>query len=171
MNIRRKLVVMRHAAAETVADSDASRALTRRGARDAAIAGKWLVDQTFVPDHALVSSALRTRQTWEAMARAAGWDLSPEVQPALYAAGAESALDLLRAVPVEATQLVVLGHNPTVSYLALMLADGAGDPVAMRAMGAGYPTSATALFEVESGWRELSYSTATLQAFHASSQR
>lgn len=173
MNSLRRLVVMRHAKAESFAESDAARRLTERGQRDAAVAGHWLAGQGFRPDHALVSSAVRTRQTWESVASAAQWTLQPELDPALYAAGAESALDLMRMIPAEVEQLLVLGHNPTVSYLAQLLDDGAGDPAAATAMGQGYPPAALSVFEFDSDWTQLGYGHATLVAFHVgdSSQR
>ena len=50
-----------------------------------------------VPDHALVSAAARTRQTWEALAGAAGWVRRGRPSTSgLYTAGPDTVLDLLR---------------------------------------------------------------------------
>lgn len=159
---------MRHAEAESVAASDRERHLTSRGRNDAAAAGRWLASQGFTPEHAVVSSAVRTRETWAALAEAAGWELSPDLEPALYQAGAESALDLLRLVPAETHDLLLLGHNPTVGYLAQMLHDGQGDPVATTTMAQGHPTAALALLEVEEEWAHLGWGDGRLAAFHVS---
>ncbi|GGD25878.1 phosphoglycerate mutase [Nocardioides daphniae] len=158
---------MRHAKAEAVAASDLERALTERGRTEAAQAGEWLSGLGFVPDHALVSAAVRTRDTWACVAESAGWDLEPDVDSGLYAAGPEAAVDLLRLVPAEVTHLIVVGHNPTVSHVAQLLSDGQGDEAAARAMAGGHPTSACAVFDVEEEWSELGFGDGRLVAFHA----
>lgn len=157
---------MRHAKAEQVASSDMQRALADRGRADAADAGSWLAEQGFEPDHVLVSSALRTRETWTAVAGAAGWSVVPDFATALYAAGPESALDLVRLVPEECRSLLVIGHNPTVGYLAQLLSDGTGDDAAMSEMTGGYPTGALTIFEYDGAWADLDLGTARVAAFH-----
>ena len=75
----RRLVVMRHSKAESTAPSDHERALASRGRADAAAAGMWLAEQGITPDAALVSDAMRTRQTW---AQVAGLAESAELDAA-----------------------------------------------------------------------------------------
>jgi phosphohistidine phosphatase len=162
----RRLVVMRHAKAEAWGESDQGRTLEPRGHDDAADAGRWLAELGFVPDHALVSAAVRARETWEAVAEAAGWDVDPVLEPGLYAAGPEAALDLIREVPEHATDVIVIGHNPTIAYLAQLLDDGAGDAEAGAAMVAGYPTSALTVLELAGTWVELDMASASVVAFH-----
>ena len=100
----RQIVVMRHAKAEQHGTSDFDRHLADRGVEEGALAGRWLVAQGFVPDHVLVSAALRTRETWAAVADGAGWDadtIETDENETLYEAGPETALDLVREVPEE----------------------------------------------------------------------
>ena len=123
----RRLLVIRHARAEHGGATDAERSLTAEGARHAESVGSWLADHDLVPDHALVSSARRAVETWEAIARGGAWDVVPDVAEALYAAEPESALDLAREAPGEATTLALVGHNPTVGSMAQLLDDGEGD--------------------------------------------
>ena len=162
----RRLVVMRHAKAESWGESDQGRTLEPRGHGDAAAAGRWLAELGFVPDHVLVSTAVRTRETWEAVAPAAGWELEPDFDTGLYAAGPEAALDLIREVPPEATSVLVIGHNPTIAYLAQLLDDGAGDSEAAERMATGFPTSALAVLAVDGPWAELELAGASLVGFH-----
>jgi phosphohistidine phosphatase len=75
--VTRTLVLVRHAQAESWASSDVERVLTPDGAATAGVLGGWLRDQGITPDAALVSGATRTRQTWAALADAAGWQLQP----------------------------------------------------------------------------------------------
>ena len=164
----RRLVVMRHAKAEPTAPSDHGRALAERGRGDAEAVGRWLREHGIAPDAALVSDALRTQQTWEQVASAAGWDLAPELSAALYAAGADSAFDLIREVHVDVTTLVVIGHNPTMAYIAELIDDGEGDVEATTALVTrGFPTSALAVFTVAGSWTDLGPGAGRLEAFHA----
>ena len=65
------------------------------------------------------------------------------------------------------TSLLVIGHNPTMAYLAQLLDDGSGDEEAHREMAVGFPTSALAVFEVTQSWASLDLASARLVAFHA----
>jgi phosphohistidine phosphatase len=85
----------------------------------------------------------------------------------LYAAGPETALDLVRETHDDVTALVVVGHNPTMAYLAQLLDDGTGDEEAAREMATGFPTGAVAHFEVTVAWAELDLASARLVGFHA----
>jgi phosphohistidine phosphatase len=162
----RRLVVMRHAKAEQDGPTDFERPLASRGHRDASAAGAWLAAQGVTPDHALVSAALRTQETWESVASGAGWSLSPDLDRGLYAAGPESALDIVRLVPESASVLVVIGHNPTMAVLAQVLDDGSGDVGVSASMAGDFPTSAVAVFAYDGAWADLGEGTARLEAFH-----
>jgi phosphohistidine phosphatase len=157
---------MRHAKAEQVGPTDMERELTPRGRADSAAAGRWLAGRGLTPDHVVVSAATRTRQTWESLAEAAGWDSDATIDRGLYAAGPETALDLMRSSPDDATTLVVIGHNPTVAHLAQLLDDGEGDDDAGREMAMGFPTSAVAVLDFEGDWGDLDEASARLVAFH-----
>lgn len=162
----RRLLVVRHAKAEQEGPSDVERALAAQGHRDAAAAGRWCAERGLVADHAWVSAARRTQETWEDLAAAADWNVEGSVDPGLYAAGVDTAVDLLRTTPADATTVVVVGHNPTMSTLAQLLDDGEGDPAAEEDMASGYPTSGLALFEYDGAWADLSLTSARLVAFH-----
>jgi phosphohistidine phosphatase len=158
--------MMRHSKAEQGGTSDMGRVLADRGRVDAAAAGRWLAEWGFVPDHALVSSAERTKETWSVVADAAGWDVEPEYDTGLYAAGPETALDLVREVPSDVRSLIVVGHNPTIAYLVQMLDSGDGDAAAADAMADGFPTSATCVLEYDGAWADLDMGSAAVVAFH-----
>jgi phosphohistidine phosphatase len=166
--VTRRLVVMRHAKAEHSASTDHARALAERGMGDAKAAGRWMSDHGLEPDAALVSDALRTQQTWQQVAGGAGWDEGIVLfSDALYAAGTDTAFDLLREVGDDVRTLVVIGHNPTMGSLAELVDDGEGDDEATTAMlTRGFPTSAVAVFTVEGAWSDLGPGTARLDAFH-----
>ena len=123
-----------------------------RGRRQARAVGEHLAGLGVVPSTALVSTAVRTRQTWDEVAGAAGCDVTPRLDDDLYGGGPESVLEVLRTVEADASTVVVVGHNPTIGYLAQMIDDGEGDPAAFTSLGEGYPTGSLAVFGVESEW-------------------
>ena len=165
----RRLVIVRHAQATSSAASDAERELTRRGRADAAAAGRWLAALGLGPSGrgALVSAATRTRQTWAELVAATAWDVDAVVDEALYVAGPDAALDLVRATAEDVDTLVVVGHNPTMGLLAQGLDDGDGDDEASTAMaGHGFPTCTLAVLAVPGPWVDLAAAGARLEAFH-----
>jgi phosphohistidine phosphatase len=164
---RRHLVVLRHAQAEPGGETDAERELAQRGWDDALEAGRWLADKGFVPTAALVSAARRTTSTWLALAEGGSFEADVTYSESLYAAGPETALDLVRETDDAVTSLVVVGHNPTMAYLAQLLDDGTGDEEAAREMAVGFPPGALAWFEVDGGWADLDLASARLVGFHA----
>ncbi|MCY7394681.1 MAG: histidine phosphatase family protein [Nocardioides sp.] len=161
----RTLVIMRHAKAEQSGPTDAERLLASRGLADATVAGAWLAGQGITPDAALVSAATRTQMTWDAVCEAAGWDVEAVLDEGLYDAGPETALDLVRAVGPAVTTLLLIGHNPTVSYLAQLLDDGEGDDDASTRMTIGFPTCALAVLTFEGDWAELDEASASVVSF------
>ncbi|MFZ2013345.1 MAG: histidine phosphatase family protein [Nocardioides sp.] len=161
-----QLVLMRHARAEPGGETDFVRALAQRGWDDALEAGRWLADSGFSPDSALVSAASRTTSTWLAVAEGGSFDAEPSYSESLYAAGPETALDVVRETADDVTSLVVVGHNPTVAYLAQLLDDGSGDVEAAREMAIGFPAGALAWFELAGPWADLELAGARLVGFH-----
>lgn len=162
----RHLLLMRHAKATAGGVDDHGRDLSEQGRRDAAETGRWLREQGLVPTHALVSSAVRTTQTWQELAEASGSAARPDFDDALYAAGPDSALEVIRAATAQAETLIVIGHNPTVGHLAQQLSDGLADASALREMAQGYPPSAVTALELSGTWTELDEGSARVRAFH-----
>jgi len=157
---------MRHAKAVQIAVSDHERELTDRGIADAGAVGRWAVAEGLLPDHAVVSSATRTRQTWSAFARAAGLTWEPEVDRSLYSAGTDSALELIRTFPHQTQNVLLVGHNPTVEVLVHLLDDGGADPTVFAEVSAGYPTAALTVLEVPGTWDEVDVGSARIIRFH-----
>jgi phosphohistidine phosphatase len=162
----RQLVVMRHARAEPGGESDFERELAQAGWDDAVEAGRWLADSGFAPATALVSAARRAAATWLALAEGGSFGADAAYSDSLYAAGPETALDLVRETSDDHGSLVVVGHNPTIAYLAQLLDDGSGDAEAAREMAVGFPAGALAWFETEGTWGELDLAGARLVGFH-----
>jgi phosphohistidine phosphatase len=131
----RTLVLLRHAKAETPGEKpDFERDLAARGRRDATAAGTWPAKHGLYPDMVICSPAARTRQTWHqvavALAQAAPEHAAPQVRydPGLYEGGRTEVIDALRAVPDDARTVLVVGHNPTMSDVSVLLRPDDADP-------------------------------------------
>jgi phosphohistidine phosphatase len=161
-----RLIVMRHAKAEQSAPSDFERRLTDRGRSDAVAAGAWLADRGWAPDHALVSAAARTQETFASVAEGGGFELEPTLDRSIYSAHPETVLDVVRLTPSTVRSLLIIGHNPTMASLAQLLHDGSGDEAAITEMSGDFPTSALALLEYDGAWPDLDWTTCALAGFH-----
>jgi phosphohistidine phosphatase len=160
-------VLVRHAKAVDIAASDLERALTERGKANAAEIGSHLAAVGVVPDVALVSTALRTQQTWQQLREAAGWELTHTDSDAFYSAGTDSTLDLIHELPETAHCAVLVGHNPTVALLAHLLDSGTGDPeVSMSQASGGYPPGSVSILEFDGSWWDVREGRGTLTGYH-----
>lgn len=145
-----RLILMRHAEAEgRHPGGDRQRPLSAQGREDAALIGRALSRRGMRPDLALVSPAVRTRQTWELVQDAFG-DVEVRIEPDLYNAPAE----ILRALIAEAAEdagcLLVLAHNPGIPVLAGdYLLQAAASPALMERMTGGFPPGSVAVFSVD----------------------
>jgi phosphohistidine phosphatase len=165
------LLLIRHAKAEQDGATDAARELSGRGNRDALAAGEWLTKQGFVPDHVVISDALRAAQTWEAIATAMNRAPTVVTERRIYDNTVESLLAVAAEAPDDAATVALVGHNPSMHGLAMTLDDGEGDPAGRTRLAASFPTMAIAVFEVDGSWCDLAARTARLIAFDAPRSR
>jgi phosphohistidine phosphatase len=165
-NAPRRLLLLRHAKSawpDEVADQD--RPLARRGRRDAPVAGRWLRQAGYVPDHVLCSTARRARETWQLAEQELVVRPPVVYEPGVYIASARSLLHIVRRQPPSARTVVVVGHDPSLPELALELAAGSDHPDRRAAarppgaplgrMQAKFPTAAIAVLELTASWAEL----------------
>ncbi len=158
---------MRHAkAAYPPGVADHERPLAERGHAEAPLAGRWLREHGAVPDFILCSSALRTRQTCAWVCHELDQLApTPKLEDDLYDAGMSRMLALINHVPEAVTSLLVITHLPTVQELTMHLASRDSDPQAYADAAGGFPTSALAIFGLDSSWAELDGQDAVLQDF------
>ena len=168
----RRLLLLRHAKTEHDAPSgqDQDRRLDDRGRLDAAAIGTWIGRSQPLPDAILVSTAVRARQTWE-IAEQAIKDALPERAPAkwhvefldeIYGAEPAQLLGIVRTAQVSTEAgapktLMLVGHNPGMHELALMLA-GSGDEAAKKALQDNLPTAGLAILDFAlDDWSEVTF--------------
>ena len=148
------LILMRHAKSDwsKPGQGDKERILTERGRLTAGLMAIWLREIDCLPEVALVSSAHRTRETWERM----GLQAQVTFDEALYLAEAEVYLSAIRNAPA-CQRLMILGHNPGIETAMGMMADG-------RRVNA--PTAAIAVFHLPvDEWQDAKFGMAKRLAF------
>jgi phosphohistidine phosphatase len=164
----RTLLLLRHAKSGYPAGvADHERPLADRGIREAGLAGDWLRAHVPVIDAVLCSTATRTRQT---LARTR-IDAPVCFADQMYDASPGDVIDQINAVAKhfdrEVRTLLVIGHEPAMSQVALGLADADGsNPLAAKNISTKYPTSAIAELRTARPWDELTLGGAALVTFH-----
>jgi phosphohistidine phosphatase len=154
---------MRHAKSDYppgVGDHD--RPLAPRGVSQAGLAGDWLRASAPAIDGVLCSTATRARQTL----LNTGIDAPVRYSERLYAATPGTMIEEINTVDGEVSTLLVVGHEPTISVLALALGDDSSSDIgAAERICAKFPTSAIAVLTVPSGWKDLELGAASLIDF------
>ena len=152
----RRLVLLRHAKAEHSGMADELRRLTSLGVRQADEVGGTLRATGLLPERVLVSSAVRTQETWQHLAAASAGAPEPEVvlSDELYGAHPLEVVDRVRATDARVRTLLVVGHEPAMSRAAAHLA-GSGSAAHLAQVRAGLATGSYAVLEVVGPWAEL----------------
>lgn len=161
----RILLLMRHGKAEAFGEQDIDRDLTERGVAQARTIGDYLESQGVRPTRVLVSAAQRTRQTWEAVvSQMPGYSGDVTVSEAIYEGGPGEVCDLLRDVDADQHVVMVVGHEPTISTLAHLLADDDSDSGALAQSRIGVSTGCMCVLSGQLGsWRDLGEDTLALR--------
>ena len=147
MTTGRTLVLLRHAKSDWDGEeADIDRPLARRGRREAPEAGRWINHNLPTLDLAVVSPALRARETWDLVAAELGSAPAVIVADRVYAASVDDLLAVVRGLPTEVATVLLVGHNPGLEELAHVLTGGL---VPM-------PTSAIAVLDSGGDWLTLS---------------
>ena len=160
----RTLMLLRHAKSDYPAGvADHERPLAPRGEREAALAGDWLRAHTPAVDAVLCSTATRTRQTLARTRIAAPVSYVDR----LYDATPGAVIQEINGVDPDVETLLVIGHEPAMSSVALGLATADGSNTsAAEHISTKFPTSAIAVLRTAEPWDQLTLSSAALVTFH-----
>lgn len=150
----KRLILTRHAKSSwddpLVPDHD--RPLNERGKAAAADLGQWLASRGYVPEEVLCSDAERTRKTWSGIAPALPGTPILAIKPALYHAGPDVMLAVLRHATADTVMMI--GHNPGIAEFAERLVAQAPLNVEFQR----FPTGATLVVDFTfSSWEEAAY--------------
>jgi phosphohistidine phosphatase len=160
----KRLHLLRHAksAWDDPALRDRDRPLAPRGRKAAKRIGRWAKKHGVRPQLVVCSNAVRARQTLERVLPGLG---EPAVwfEVTLYAAGTEMLLARIQTLPDEVDEAMLVGHNPGLRDLLLLLA--APSSLRERAHG-NVPTGALAELEADvERWADVSPGEARLTKF------
>lgn len=158
----KRLILTRHAksAWDDPLTPDHDRPLNERGKAAAADLGQWLASRGYVPQKVLCSDAVRTQQTWAGIAPALPATPVMELKPALYHAGVDVMLAVLKNA--KADVVMMIGHNPGI-------AEFAGKLVAKAPLNTEfdrYPTGATLVVDfVADSWDQIEFGSGIVDDF------
>lgn len=141
----KRLILTRHAKSswDDPMMPDHDRPLNERGKAAAADLGQWLASRDYIPGEVLCSDALRTRKTFSGIAPALPGTPMLELKPALYHAGPDVMMAVLRHATADVVMMI--GHNPGIAEFAQRLvAHPPTTPDFQR-----YPTGATLVVDFD----------------------
>ncbi len=149
----KRLLILRHAKSSwdhpDLADID--RPLNKRGLRDAPRMGRWMKQQSLIPDVIASSPAERAKTTARLAAEACGYQHPIKQVGDFYGGGPEAYVHWLQGLPEDNRVVLVVGHNPDLETLLNILT---GEVTAL-------PTAALAEVELNVGrWAALARSPA-----------
>ncbi len=108
------LLLLRHAKSDwdDVSLRDIERPLAKRGRRDAPRMGQALKARRLTVDYVLCSPATRAMQTMELFTKAAEVEASLQYEAQIYDASVPELMKVVRAIPNEYANVLMVGHNP-----------------------------------------------------------
>ncbi|MET0270842.1 MAG: histidine phosphatase family protein [Sphingomonas sp.] len=163
----KRLTLLRHAKSgwdEPVA-RDFDRPLNAKGRRAARRIGEWLRQEGVRADHVVGSPAIRVVETLEELAVGLGETLAPAWDRRVYLASASTLLDVVQEAPDAADTLMLVGHNPGLEDLALLLIPDT-DGARREEVEEKFPTAAIAEIEFDvDRWKDVGANGGTLRRF------
>lgn len=150
-----RLILFRHGEAERDSESgeDFDRRLSADGRDESERVGRALADLGFAPDLVLASAAVRTRETWSALAPSFP-KARAKFEDDLYLAEPDRLRRIAETAGEGSGTVMVVGHNPGLQELALVLLIEGGAPTSqIGRLQARFPTGAAAVFLIDANGR------------------
>lgn len=160
------LTLLRHAKSgwDDPVQRDFDRPLNAKGKRAAALVGRHLKSTGTSFDHVVASPARRVIETIAEVARGYAAPIEPAWDRRIYLASAATLLEMVHETDDAHDRLLLIGHNPGLEDLVLMLTpDDGGSP--RDRVEDKYPTASVAELTFEGSWSALSPGAATFQRF------
>ena len=143
--------------------ADRERPLNGRGREACKLIATMLPRAGVRPDAVIVSPALRTLETYDLIKGGLRGDSEQWTEERIYGASTDTLLEVIQELPEAVGEALVIGHNPAIESLALMLAGDAGSGAAQ--MRQKFPTGAMASFAIAAPWLRLRPTVAALERF------
>lgn len=163
----RRLLLFRHAKAtrSKLGTEDRTRVLIQRGRKDSARIGAYMAADALVPDRVLISPAARTQETWRFAAPAFHSVVEVVMAEPLYDATLDAITAIIKETPATIHSLLVIGHNPGLHELALMLI-ASGNADARERLKERLPTAELVIIDFAfDDWSKLHRQSGRLERF------
>ena len=163
----RRLILFRHAKAEASEPGmkDRDRVLVERGRKDAAKIGAYMAGHGIIPDKVVISPAARTQETWKHAASAFRPSPAAMSVEAIYDATPHALLAIIKVSPTPAHTLLIVGHNPGLHEVALMLI-ASGDIETRERLREKLPTAGLIIIDFAfDDWNKLHPQSGRLERF------
>jgi phosphohistidine phosphatase len=160
----RKLYLLRHAKSswDEPELADSKRPLAPRGRRAAALIADHMRGDGLSPELVICSPAVRARQTLDGLGDAIG-SARIELADDIYDAHESDLLERIRKVPDAIDSVLMIGHNPSIQRLTLLLAT---ESDLLDDARAKFPTAALATLAIDRAhWSDVHAGDATLEGF------
>jgi phosphohistidine phosphatase len=160
------LTLLRHAKSswDDPVQRDFDRPLNQKGLRAARTMGDHCRREGLVWDHVIASPAVRCIETLDGFWDGYGKTLKPVWDRRVYLASCVTLLDLVHEAPEEAENLLLVGHNPGLEDLVLMLVPDDGEPLRDR-LEEKMPTASVVTMCGGDGWDSFATGKAKLIRF------
>jgi phosphohistidine phosphatase len=162
----RTLYVLRHAKSDWGDASlrDFDRPLNGRGRKSAKAMGRELRERGLTPDLVLLSPSARTTETLARVEEGFGASFEKVEESSIYLAENEALVALIRNAPAKSERLMIVGHNPGMHELVLLLANGPRD--LREEAAAKFPTGAMAEISFDVGdWSDVTPGSGFIRSF------
>ena len=164
----KRLTLLRHAKSgwDDPVARDFDRPLNAKGKRAARTIGHYLRDHRLHYDRIAGSPAVRVVETLEEVAAGLGETIAPAWDKRIYLASGVTLLDVVHDTPDDAQSLLLVGHNPGLEDLILMLVpDRTGDETRDQ-VEEKFPTASVAELEFDADrWAEVKAGSGRLVRF------
>ncbi|HEV2569962.1 histidine phosphatase family protein [Sphingomonas sp.] len=162
----RTLTLLRHAKSswDDPVQRDFDRPVNQKGLRAARTMGEYCRREGLAWDHVISSPAVRCIETLDGFWDGYGKTLKPVWDRRVYLASCVTLLDLINEAPAGAEHVLLVGHNPGLEDLVLMLVPDDGE--ALRdSLEDKFPTASVALMSFDGEWGDLAARKAKLTRF------
>ena len=161
------LTLLRHAKSgwDDKVARDVDRPLNGKGKRAAACVGRHWRDLHLGFDHVVASPAVRVHETIAELASGYGESIVPVVDRRIYLASAVTLLDVIHELPEGADRVLMIGHNPGLEDLVLMLVPDKASDALRDTVEEKFPTASTAELTFDGAWADVAQNKATLTRF------
>lgn len=136
------LTLLRHAKStwDDPIARDFDRPLNKRGRKAARTIGREMRAQRLEFDQVVASPAVRVIETLVDVVDGYGARLDPDYDKRVYLASAQTLLDVVHEAAAEVERLLIVGHNPGLENLALLLTHDGGEALRSE-LALKYPTA------------------------------